>query len=130
MGFGGRLADHDLCQRAREPAIRRGVVESTAGDQDRQQVWCCGDDVEVQPPGGGELVDVAEGFRELKAAVVEGYWDVGVDLPGEVNDDCAVLAAAPSDESVMLVDVPGDPVEDLRVGRWAATLRSDPTQGL
>ena len=62
---------------------------------------------------------------ELQAAVEKYDGDVRVDLAGEVDDDGGVLAAAPGDEPVVLVEVFTDAVEQLLVDHRAAAARGD-----
>lgn len=89
----GGCSDHDVGKAAAQYPVWRVVVEAAAGDEQGQQIWFGCDHGQVESPPLGQLFDVPDGLRELQAAVEMHDGNVPVDLPGQVDDDSAVLAA-------------------------------------
>ena len=63
------------------------MVEPLDGDQHGQQVRVGDDDVIVQPPLRGQVLQVSGRLRELQAAIEEHDRNVRIDLTGEVDNN-------------------------------------------
>jgi hypothetical protein len=130
MRLAGGPGDHDVGQLAAQPPVRSFMAEPAAGDKHGQQVRDGGDDVIVQPPRCGQVLQILDRLGELQAAVEEHHRDVRVNLASEVDDDRGILPATPGHEPVVLVEVRSDPVEQLLVDDRAAPARGDAAQRL